>query len=332
MPRSDSLLEKFCNRVESLCGMQVCIYDFGYFTLENNQLELPYIRREHCSAYCRLVKSNPEAYARCVANESYRARESCKRGVFVHRCYAGLTDLIVPIRVGSRQVGAIFVGQCAPAGAAEQRRYAGRMARQYALDVQALGAALAEAKPLNTRELLELEDIALFTAEYIRQVLGSTITSSLLDSHIAFDRNGRILMRKVPNYFLDQLSMGAGVIRKAIAYLRGRYWESVSQSDVARHVGLSESHFSRQFRKATGMTYKRCIAEARMSAAVWLLKKTDLKIKEIASLLNYGESSSLLRAIRKYTGTSTTDLRGRQPMPWQMNRLDLMPPAKGAQR
>ncbi len=327
-----SLLERFCSHWERVTGLRVCIYDFGYFSMESDRLSLPYERRTHCSEYCLLVKNNPDAQARCTKTETWRAEQAGRATrAFVHRCHAGVSDLVIPIRVGTRVVGAVFIGQVAPVSAAVKTRYARQTAVAWGLPEARLREEMEKLPPLPARSkrgvrgLAEFEDSARLIADYIRQTLGMAVTESLADAQVVRDGQGRIVMDKVPNYFLDRLSAGPGVMKEALMYLRSNYWSDITLPEVARHVRVSESHFSRMFRRATGMTFRRCLVETRLSAAAWLAKKTDLKVKEIADLLNYRDTSSLLRALRIHAGITPRGLRNRQPMPWYMNKISLMP-------
>lgn len=322
-----SSLEKFLDWLEQATGLRVCIYDLGYFTLENDRLRLPYSRRVHCSEYCEAVKSDPAAFKRCVKTESWRIeRAAHQQAPFVHRCHAGVTDLVVPIKVGTRLVGAIFVGQCRPRESGGAARIRSRLVGRYpSLDADKLADAMAALPEVDSTGLQEVADVARFAADYVRQALASVVSETVVGAQLVHDSRGRLRMDRVPNYFLDQQHPGEGVMRRALASVRQGYWRELTQPKVAAEVGLSESHFSRLFRRTFGMTFRRCLVESRLSAAGWLTKKTDLKIKEIAELVGYGDVSSFSRALRIHAGVTPMALKHRQPMPWHMNQPKLMP-------
>lgn len=322
-----SLLEKFCNRLEEITGLRICIYDLGYFTLESERLHLPYLRRVHCSPYCELIKKDADANRKCIQTESWRIEKaSLQASPFVHRCHAGVTDMVVPIRVGLRLVGAIFIGQCSPAGKVEGRRAVRQLAKKYPdLNGEAMERAIARLPALDEKRLRGMADLVNFVADYVKQALGSVLLETMEDVHIVHDSHGRIQMERVPNYFLDQFNPADGAMQRAIKLVRSSYWRDLTQSVVAAHVGLSESHFSRQFHRTFGMTFRRCMVEVRLSAAGWLVKKADLKIKEISDLVGYSDTSSLIRAMRIHSGVTPKSVRNRQPMPWHMNQPGLMP-------
>ncbi|MFA6960715.1 MAG: PocR ligand-binding domain-containing protein [Opitutaceae bacterium] len=325
MSSHHSLLERFCDRWEEVTGLRICIYDLGYFTLANDRLQLPYLRRVHCSSYCDLVKSNLEAFKRCVQTESWRIEKASHQAKpFVHRCHAGVTDLIVPIRAGTNVVGAVFLGQCQP-GAKERLKILKHTAEAYAdLGLENLLSALADLPKADAARLKEMADIANFIADYVRQILSSVVTETTASIHLVRDDHGRILMEKVPNYFLDQLATSDGLMKQALQYLREGYWKEIKLPVIAKKVGLSNAHFSRVFRKTFGTPFRRCLLEARLSAAGWLSKKTDLKTKEIADLLGYADVNSLSRASILHLGVTSRSMKNRQPMPWHMADPKLM--------
>lgn len=325
MSSHHSFLERFCDRWEEVTGLRICIYDLGYFTLANDRLQLPYLRRVHCSAYCNLVKSAPEAFKRCVQTESWRIEKAAHQSKpFVHSCHAGVTDLIVPIKAGTTVVGAVFLGQCRP-GVKNRANVLKRVAETYKeLDLVNLKRALAELPEVDAARLKELSDIANFIADYVRQIMSSVVTATSASVHLMRDTHGRILMEKVPNYFLDQLSTSDGLMKQALQCLSEGYWKAVGLPAVAKKIGLSNAHFSREFRKTFGMPFRRCLVEARLSAAGWLAKKTDLKTKEIADLLGYADVNSLSRASILHLGVTSRSMKSRQPMPWHMTDSKLM--------
>ncbi|MDP0497039.1 MAG: PocR ligand-binding domain-containing protein [Verrucomicrobiota bacterium JB024] len=325
-PSSISTLERFCEYWEKITGLHICIYDYAYFSIESDWLELPYVRCTHCSEYCMLVKSNEEAFHECIKTESQRTALAAKsKKPLLHRCHAGVLDLVVPIIVGSQTAGAVFIGQCAPSDKRERNKYIKSIAKKYTLDTAQLEKAMEGLMDTEKAGLMESKDVAYFVAEYIRRIMGSAIHMSIVDAAVVFNAAGEVDVARIPNYFLDQIAASSRKIKHALERIRNGYWTDIPQATLAKEAGLSESHFSRLFKKQTGMTYRRCLVEARLSAAVWLMKKTDLNNKQIAELLNYGEASSLHRAIRIHTGTTPTDLRRRQPMPWYMSKQNWLP-------
>lgn len=110
--KEQSELERVLTSLASTTGLEVCFYDLGFLTSALSDARLSKDLLKHCSPYCMAVKHNPSAHQQCIKNEYNRIKMASKAGgPFIHRCHAGLTDMIVPVRIGERVIGAIFVGQ-----------------------------------------------------------------------------------------------------------------------------------------------------------------------------------------------------------------------------
>jgi len=60
---------------------------------------------------------------------------------------------------------------------------------------------------------------------------------------------------------------------RAIEYIDRQYQSQPKLADIARHVGLSEYHFNRLFRRWTGLTPKQYLAEVTSRAASAALRE-----------------------------------------------------------
>lgn len=69
---------------------------------------------------------------------------------------------------------------------------------------------------------------------------------------------------------------------------------------VAEKVGLSRSHFTRLFRRATGITPKHYLDQARMRRAHAMLVEAD--IRTVATQLGYADAPTFSKAFKRITG------------------------------
>jgi len=79
--------------------------------------------------------------------------------------------------------------------------------------------------------------------------------------------------------------------------------------DLAEPLGLSEGHFHRAFRAATGRTPLEEISERRVERAASLLSQTDLSVTEVALDVGLSGPSQLARLFRDVKGTSPSAWR-----------------------
>src|SRR5690606_12188703 len=86
-------LEALVEEIERLTGMEICIYDLNFFLNESPKLRVPQRLCIHDSKYCHFVKSNPDAYPKCIQPANCRTEQAgSMTQPLVHTCHAGVTD------------------------------------------------------------------------------------------------------------------------------------------------------------------------------------------------------------------------------------------------
>jgi len=81
-----------------------------------------------------------------------------------------------------------------------------------------------------------------------------------------------------------------------------RFASDISLDDLAAEACLSPFHFSRLFRKATGLSPHRYVTERRVREAKAKLTEGRLSLVEIALESGFGSQGSFNRIFRKHTG------------------------------
>lgn len=110
----------------------------------------------------------------------------------------------------------------------------------------------------------------------------------------------------MPN--LDKLK---SELRETIAYIEEHYREDISLQDIASSVHMSESGFSRLFKKQTGVSYVEYVTQLRLEEAKKLLQQPDQKVYEVSLAVGYQDSKYFSQIFRKYTGETPTEFRKR---------------------
>jgi AraC-like DNA-binding protein len=105
----------------------------------------------------------------------------------------------------------------------------------------------------------------------------------------------RYLLSGPPRLTDDQL-------RAAIDYIHDHIRESLELRSISRAAGLSEFHFARLFKAATGVTPFQFVTRTRMERAKELLRKTRLPIFEIAERVGYQKPSHFSARFRTVSG------------------------------
>ncbi len=82
-------------------------------------------------------------------------------------------------------------------------------------------------------------------------------------------------------------------------YINLRYKERILISDVAAHVGLERSYFSRLFFSKTNMTPKEYLEDVRLRHAANMIGNHQMSINEIAAATGYRDVYNFSRAFKK---------------------------------
>ncbi len=92
------------------------------------------------------------------------------------------------------------------------------------------------------------------------------------------------------------------IAARACAIVGERMAESISRADIARELGMSESHFGKIFSKHMGMPFREYVQLARIACAQQLLLKPNHTISGVAVEVGYADASSFTRAFSKICG------------------------------
>jgi AraC-like DNA-binding protein len=92
-----------------------------------------------------------------------------------------------------------------------------------------------------------------------------------------------------------------------------RYAEPLDVDDLARAAGLSRSHFSRQFRRAFGVSPHAYLLTRRLERAARLLRTTDYAVAEICLDVGLRSVGSFTTSFKRAYGQTPTAYRASFP-------------------
>lgn len=102
---------------------------------------------------------------------------------------------------------------------------------------------------------------------------------------------------------------GERLVTEIRRYISAHIDRSVSMDDLAGAVHLSKNYLHRRYREAAGLTPMQEIRRMRIAQATLLLQTTDLPLKVIATRVGLADPFSLSHMVRKYAGTSPSEIR-----------------------
>lgn len=94
------------------------------------------------------------------------------------------------------------------------------------------------------------------------------------------------------------------VIHKAVQYIRKNYAEKISLEQVAEHVYLSPSYFSKIFREEMGSSFNTYMNVVRIEKSKKLLLDGNRKLVDVASMVGFEDQSYFSKVFKKLTGVA----------------------------
>ncbi len=92
-------------------------------------------------------------------------------------------------------------------------------------------------------------------------------------------------------------------------WLWEHYAADVGLPDLARHMGISESHCSREFSRAVGAGFREYLRDMRIAAAKRLLATTTLPVREVAETVGFHDANYFSRVFSATQGVSPRSFR-----------------------
>ncbi len=269
-------LEQMLRDFHNLTGICVCVLDQDFQKL----VAFP----KNTNPFCMLIQSTPEGHRRCFASDHTLlcACAECRETV-IHRCHAGLTDMVVPILHEGTLLGYILFGQL--------RQTDGKDVsfEEIYQNISDLGLDLAKLK--DTYRGLIFSD-----PEKIRSAAGLV---EILTKHVWLEQ----LIRPVSNEKFEEMT----------TYIDGHLTDELTVPALCQRFHLSKNSLYDYFRTGAGVTVKEFVTDRRMLQADRLLISTDFPIYEICERIGVDNPHSFFRAFKKRYGMS--------PLQYRKNRL-----------
>lgn len=107
----------------------------------------------------------------------------------------------------------------------------------------------------------------------------------------------------------DASSLPAFKLRRVTDWMAEHLSEEFSLTRVAEQTGMSAFHFTRLFKRATGVPPSQYQIKLRMDAARRLLRETNRSVIAIGNEVGYSNPSHFARLFRKETGLTPSEYR-----------------------
>lgn len=117
--------------------------------------------------------------------------------------------------------------------------------------------------------------------------------------------------RFIPQYREVNKARKGDTIQEAIAYMRKNLEKKLTLETIAFQVNYSPSHFGQLFIKKTGYSPLNYFTQLKIQKACQLLDFTEMKIKEIATLLGFYDQYHFSKVFYKHIGETPSHYKNR---------------------
>jgi AraC-like DNA-binding protein len=249
--------------------------------------DLPFHDQPNENPFCALMGQSNKSCAACLQLQK-KVEVEARLEPKTLKCFAGLCDSAVPVRVGENLVAFLQTGQVL------------------------LHAPTKQEFAKTTRELLkwgtEVDLKRLEEAYFQTRVVQKKQYASILRLLTIFAQHLSTLSNQLS---VTEASAEVPAVTKARLFIAEHQGDELSLTQVASAVNMSAFYFCKTFKKATGMTFTDYLARVRIEKVKNLLLNPHKRVSEAAYEAGFQSLSQFNRVFRRIAGESPTVYRER---------------------
>ncbi len=249
--------------------------------------DLPHHGDPKENPFCALMAQSNHSCAACLQLQR-KVEEEARLEPKTLKCFAGLCDSAVPVRVGENLIAFLQTGQV--------------------LMEPPDGANFAQA----TKELLQLGvemDVKRLEETYFQtRVVSRKQYESIVRLLSIFAQHLSSLSNQL---MVESESVGMPSIAKAKTLITERHADEISLGEVDRAVNMSAFYFCKSFKKVTGVTFTEYLARVRVEKVKNLLLNPNRRVSEAAFEAGFQSLSQFNRVFLRIAGESPSAYRER---------------------
>ena len=239
--------------------------------------------------FCALMAEGAGSCEACLKIQAEAQRRAGRKFAPQQlQCFAGLTDVAVPVVVGGQHVATLLGGQVFRQK--PTRRQFAKLARQLvewglATDLHRVEEAYFHTRVLGEKPFKSAVQLLTIFAQHLADFAGRAMIAQRGDEPAS--------------------------VASAKQFAQSRATDRISMRDAAQHVHLSAFYFCKMFKKATGMTFTEYVSRVRVERAKNLLLNPAVRVSEAAYGAGFQSIPHFNRVFKKYVGTAPTGYRSK---------------------
>jgi AraC-like DNA-binding protein/ligand-binding sensor protein len=242
---------------------------------------------ENSNRFCEKLNLCNSACRACVDVNKRLMEEVAINGPTTCHCFSGMSSTAVPVRNGGMLIGVLRTGQVFHKVPEPQ-------------------TFETVAKTLSRQGLSGADVKALRDAYFQTRVVEPERYQSMVTLLTNF---GAQLSTHAEKLAIITDGSEPAAVARARKFIDNTLADPLPLALVARHAGLSESHFCRVFKESTGLTLTDYVNRRRIEWAKKELLKPETRVSEIAFHIGYQSLSQFNRSFARFTGNSPTQFR-----------------------
>jgi AraC-like DNA-binding protein len=277
-------------RSKVLCDVERAFRDATGLSLKLVRSGEPPLRLasgRHENNFCALMATSASACAACLeVQRELQRRLGLKLAPQEICCFAGMTELAVPVVVGGEHVATLLGGQVFQGKAGRQQfNCVARQLRKWGMDDR-------------LRQIKRAYSYTPIVSE--KQFQGAVRLLMMLATQLA---------ESATRYLVAARTYEPPSVRQAKNFVYAHAGERVTLRQIADHVHLSKHYFCKIFKQATKITFTEFVARVRVENAKKLLANPRWRMAEVADNTGFYSISQFNRVFRRYAGNSPSGYR-----------------------
>lgn len=235
--------------------------------------------------FCAIMAESNQSCSACLMMQAQLEKEARLEPKTL-RCFAGLCDTAVPLRVGENVVAFLQTGQVLLH--APTREHFDQITRK----LISMGAKV---------NLKRLEE-AYFQSKVLTEEQYQAFIRLLATFADHLSAISNVIM-------VSEKQAEPEIVSRARRYILENYQSSLSLGEAAKKVNTSAHYFCKMFKKATGMTFTEYLTRIRIEKAKNLLLNPNKRVSEVAYDIGFESLSQFNRSFKRITGMTPTRYR-----------------------
>ncbi len=249
--------------------------------------DLPHHGDPKENPFCSLMATSNRSCSACLQLQR-KVEEEARLEPKTLKCFAGLCDSAVPVRVGENLIAFLQTGQILlhrPTQSQFKRTTQQLLKWGSEVDLSQLEETYFQTRVVTKKQYESIVRLLTIFAQHL-----STLSNQLL---------------------VKQETSESPVISRARVYITDHQTEDLSLGQVAQAVNMSAFYFCKTFKKSTGMTFTDYLARVRVEKVKNLLLNPHKRVSEAAYEAGFQSLSQFNRVFRKIAGESPSRYRER---------------------